>query len=131
MKYANLHLHSTYSDCQLTPLQLVLIGKSLGYRALALTDHWTDGGMEEFFAATKKEGLHSLAGVEFDSADLGASIHITGLDFDRDHPKMRALIDNQRDARTECTRKTFEWGVEQGLILIKLTLTAKILDGSA
>lgn len=43
MKFANLHLHSTYSDSQLTPMQLVLIGKSLGYHALALTDHETDG----------------------------------------------------------------------------------------
>lgn len=44
MKYANLHLHSTYSDASLTPEQLVFIGKSLGYYALALTDHETDAG---------------------------------------------------------------------------------------
>lgn len=44
VKYANLHLHSTYSDAGFTPHQLVLIGKSLGYKALALTDHETDGG---------------------------------------------------------------------------------------
>jgi predicted metal-dependent phosphoesterase TrpH len=47
MKYANCHLHSTYSDAQLTPAQLVLIGKSLGYKAQALTDHETDGGVKE------------------------------------------------------------------------------------
>ena len=41
MKYANLHLHSTFSDAQFTPEQLLLIGKSLGYGAMALTDHET------------------------------------------------------------------------------------------
>ena len=45
MKYGNLHLHSTYSDAQFTPKQLFMIGKSLGYHALALTDHETDGGV--------------------------------------------------------------------------------------
>ena len=44
MKYANLHLHSFFSDGQMTPEQLVLIGKCMGYHALALTDHCTDGG---------------------------------------------------------------------------------------
>jgi methionyl-tRNA formyltransferase len=37
-KYANCHLHSTYSDAGFTPNQLVKIGKALGYGALALTD---------------------------------------------------------------------------------------------
>ena len=44
MKYANFHMHSTYSDAAFTPEQLVLIGKALGYKALSLTDHETDGG---------------------------------------------------------------------------------------
>ena len=30
MKYANLHLHSIYSDAWFTPYQLVVIGKALG-----------------------------------------------------------------------------------------------------
>ena len=47
MKYANLHLHSTYSDAAFTPEQLVLIGKALGYKALCLTDHETDGGAND------------------------------------------------------------------------------------
>ena len=92
MKYGNLHLHSVYSDSQFTPYQLVLIGKSLGYRALALTDHWSDGGFDEFSESAKAEGIDVISGVEFDSSDLGASIHITALDFDRDNPKMRAMI---------------------------------------
>ena len=116
MKYGNLHLHSVYSDSQLTPHQLVLIGKSLGYRALALTDHWSDAGVDEFFDFAKEEGIDAISGVEFDNSDLGASIHITALDFDRDDPRMRAMIKDQCEARTECTRKCFERGVDLGFI---------------
>ena len=72
MKYANLHLHSTYSDGGFTPLQLVLIGKSLGYYALALTDHETDGGVKQFFSAAKQEGLKSISGIECYGDGLGA-----------------------------------------------------------
>ena len=61
MKYANCHLHSTFSDAQFTPEQLVLIGKSLGYGALAVTDHETDGGCQRLMRAAKAEGIEAIA----------------------------------------------------------------------
>lgn len=54
MQYANLHLHSTFSDAGFTPGQLVKIGKALGYGALALTDHETDGGCASFMRACER-----------------------------------------------------------------------------
>ena len=92
MKYANLHLHSTYSDAGFTPEQLVRLGKSLGYRALALTDHETDGGVKAFMACAKEEGLDALAGIEF-YGDLGRDdLHIVALDYDMDNPALRAFV---------------------------------------
>ena len=55
-EYAKLHLHSTYSDAQYTPEQLVLLGKSLGYKAMAITDHETDAGYSELKYHAEKEG---------------------------------------------------------------------------
>ena len=55
MKYANFHMHSVYSDAAFTPEQLVRLGKSLGYRALALTDHETDGGVKAFMACANSD----------------------------------------------------------------------------
>ena len=65
VKFANLHFHSTYSDAQFTPEQLVLIGKSIGYHALALTDHDTDGGVRPMMEFAKKEGIDVISGCEF------------------------------------------------------------------
>ena len=74
MKYGNLHLHSTYSDAQFTPAQLFMIGKSLGYRALALTDHETDGGVPELMKYAKEQGgVDIISGIEF----YGKSANIT------------------------------------------------------
>ncbi|MBE6596923.1 MAG: PHP domain-containing protein [Ruminococcaceae bacterium] len=116
MKYANLHLHSVYSDSQLTPYQLVLIGKSLGYRALALTDHWTDAGIPEFSEMARRESIETISGVEFDAKDLGVSFHITALDFDTENSKIKKMIKDQVEARTECSRKCFERGVSLGYV---------------
>ena len=65
MNFANLHLHFTHSDAMFTPEQLVLLGKSLGYGALALTDNEVDSGVKEFMSIAKSEGLQTLTGVEF------------------------------------------------------------------
>ena len=76
MHYANFHLHSTYSDAGFTPRQLVLIGKSLGYKALALTDHETDGGNAVFSRICAREGLDCITGVEFYGKIEGLSAHV-------------------------------------------------------
>lgn len=116
MKYANLHLHSTYSDAQLTPEQLVLIGKSLGYRALALTDHETDGGVKEFTNIAKREGIDTLAGIEF-YGDLGKwDLHIVALDYDMDDPALRAFVKKRIEEYTEYTRLCVEYGTRIGVI---------------
>lgn len=116
MKYANLHLHSIFSDGEMTPQQLVILGKSLDYKALALTDHNTDGGVDDFFAAARLEGVDAISGVEFDGGAFGINFHITALDFDRSDPTMRAFIKRLCDERREYTRHSFELAREKGII---------------
>lgn len=116
MKYANLHLHSTYSDAELNPRQLVRIGKSLGYHALALTDHETDGGCKEFIYHARKEKLQAISGAEFYGTYNGVKVHLTALDFDMDDPDLRAFIDLRCRLRNECTKKCIERGLELGYI---------------
>ncbi len=117
MKFANCHLHSTYSDAQFTPSQLVLIGKSLGYKALALTDHETDGGVKEMMRrATKEGGVDVISGVEFYGRYEGFNLHLVALDYDMDDPAFRALVKERVDLYTEYTRKCVEYGINIGAI---------------
>jgi len=116
MKYANCHLHSTFSDAQFTPAQLVLIGKSLGYRALVLTDHETDGGVKRFMTAAKSEGILTMSGVEFYGVEDGLEIHLVALDYDMEDPGLRAFIKERCDLEMECTRKRVERGIRLGYI---------------
>ncbi len=120
MKYANLHMHSTYSDASMTPCHLVRIGKSLGYHAMALTDHETDAGVKEFMTYAKQEGIDAISGVEFFAVDEGLitklSLHIVALDYDMENPGIRALIKDRVDLNVERTRNIFELVVSKGAI---------------
>lgn len=116
MKYANLHLHSTYSDAGFTPSQLVLIGKSLGYRALALTDHETDGGVNEFMERARMEGIDTLPGIEF-YGDYGKTdLHIVALDYDMENPRLRAFVRERIERYVEYSKACFDYGTRIGVI---------------
>lgn len=116
MKYANLHLHSIYSDGVLTPDQLVCIGKSLGYRALALTDHETDGGVARLMERASAEGIDALPGIEFYGMYEGLNLHLTAIDFDRDNPALRAFVNRRCEIRYETTRARFALALDKGYI---------------
>lgn len=117
MKHANLHLHSTFSDAQFTPEQLFLIGKSLGYKAMALTDHETDGGVDRLMKyAALQGGVDVISGIEFYGKHEGVSLHLTALDYDMNDTGLRAFVKERCDLREECTRKCVERGIEIGVI---------------
>lgn len=116
MNFANLHLHSTHSDAMFTPEQLVLLGKSLGYGALALTDHEVDSGVKEFMSIAKAEGLQTLTGVEFYGLEDGVNLHLTALDYDMDEAGIREFIRHRCILQAEYTRKCIERGIRIGYI---------------
>ena len=117
MKFANLHLHSTYSDANISPMNLVRLGKALGYQALALTDHETDAGVKEFMYHAQRNGIQAITGSEFYARENGKVIHLTALDYDMEDPGIRAYIQYHTQEQFEYTRKCFHLGVEQGDIV--------------
>lgn len=108
MMFANLHLHSVYSDAGFTPEQLVLIGKAMGYGALALTDHETDGGCKEFMEVCAREGIESVIGTEFYGQYGERKMHLTALDFDPANPNLRQLIDERCRLYADWTKICFD-----------------------
>ncbi len=76
--FADLHLHSIYSDGLYTPDEICRRAKARGLSLLSITDHDTLAGEEDKRAAAKKHGLSYVTGWEI-SAFLGeVKIHITG-----------------------------------------------------
>ncbi|MBD2482902.1 PHP domain-containing protein [Planktothrix sp. FACHB-1365] len=73
-----LHCHTTYSDGQLTPTELVITAAEVGVKALAITDHDTLSGWEEAFQAAASYNIEIVPGVELSTVYNERSLHILG-----------------------------------------------------
>ncbi len=78
---ADLHTHSTASDGQYSPAELVKRAKDRGIQLLALTDHDTVDGLSEAVQMGQAIGLRVLDGVELGAAEYN-HLHILGYGFD-------------------------------------------------
>jgi predicted metal-dependent phosphoesterase TrpH len=61
---ADLHNHTTASDGEYTPTELVNKARDLGLEAIGVTDHDTLAGLDEALAAGKEAGILVIPGVE-------------------------------------------------------------------
>ena len=62
--FADLHNHTTASDGDYTQNQIVKQAKTLGIKAIGITDHDTLGGLKNAVAAGEKYGIEVICGVE-------------------------------------------------------------------
>ena len=60
----DLHLHSTASDGEDTPSELIDKSLKLGLKAIALTDHDTVDGVEEFLTYGEDKDIICIPGIE-------------------------------------------------------------------
>ena len=95
----DLHSHTTRSDGDHTPAQLVDLAKEIGLSAIAITDHDTTAGLDEAIAEGKKIGIKVVPGVELSTKLDGHDVHIVGLFIDKDNPDFAEFLFNMRDLR--------------------------------
>jgi hypothetical protein len=62
--FADLHNHTTASDGDFTPEQLIKKAKELGIKAIGITDHDTLSALKNAIAAGKKHDIEVVCGVE-------------------------------------------------------------------
>lgn len=79
---ADLHLHSTHSDGELSPTALVEAAAQVKLTTLSLTDHDSIAGIEEMKHAGKRFGLDVIAGVEMSAYLQDTELHILGFFID-------------------------------------------------
>lgn len=77
--YCDLHAHSTCSDGADTPSVLAKNAALAGLSAVALTDHNTVLGLDEFLSACEKQGIIGVPGIEFSTYYKGTEFHIVSL----------------------------------------------------
>ncbi len=103
----DLHSHSTASDGTLTPRELAKEAAERNISALALTDHDTVEGINEFKEACYEYGVEAISGVEI-SAQHSKTMHIVGLLIDTDSDILRGRLDILKSAREVRNRKMLD-----------------------
>jgi len=76
MKYADLHLHTFFSDGTFTPEELVQRASKLGFAAIALTDHDTVEGCERAAVACAAVNMEFISGTELTAEHADTEVHI-------------------------------------------------------
>jgi hypothetical protein len=75
---ADLHLHTTASDGEYTPSQLVAFARQARLDAIAVTDHDTFAGVEAAVEAARGSGVRVIPGVELTAEWGGREVHVLG-----------------------------------------------------
>jgi predicted metal-dependent phosphoesterase TrpH len=92
MKFADLHLHTFFSDGTFSPEELVGHGARLGFAALALTDHDSVEGAARMTVACAAAGIEFIPGTELTAEHKDTELHILGYFLDTQNQTLLAEI---------------------------------------
>jgi predicted metal-dependent phosphoesterase TrpH len=95
----DLHVHSTTSDGELGPSEVVRLAKQRDLACIALTDHDATSGVLEAQAAGQALGVEVIAGVEINSEGEHGDAHILGYFIDVHYAPLQEQLLAIRDAR--------------------------------
>jgi predicted metal-dependent phosphoesterase TrpH len=104
---ADLHLHTTASDGQLTPGELVAFACGVRLDIIAITDHDTTDGIVEAQAAAGSS-LTVLPGIELSAEENGLDVHMLGYLIDVQDAAFQARLAAFRDDRVSRAHRIVE-----------------------
>jgi len=106
MKYADLHIHSSYSDGILTPEQIVSLAKKQGIKYISITDHDTINS--QYITKINDEEIRIIPGIEFSTEYNNIELHILGYFMDLDNKNLKFTLDKVMKSRVERARKIID-----------------------
>ena len=99
----DLHVHSTASDGDLSPSQVMEKAAGQGISVIALTDHDTTSGCEEAAETAKKYGMRFIPGIEITAKEYD-KLHILGLGVD---PQCEELVGEMKKCADSRRQRTY------------------------
>jgi predicted metal-dependent phosphoesterase TrpH len=90
--FADLHLHSRFSDGTYSPEELVAQAQRFRLKAIALTDHDSVEGCVRTAGACQTAGIEFIPGTELTAEQDGNEIHLLGYYLDTQNPRLLVQI---------------------------------------
>lgn len=94
------HVHSSESDGQLSPEELLDLASANGVGVIALCDHDTTAGVDRFVRYGKKRGLKALSGIELSAQWKKGNCHILGLGVSHSYEPLETVLRKTRESRS-------------------------------
>ncbi len=101
----DLHTHTTRSDGNAAPQELVRLALEAGLDVLAVTDHDAVEAIPECAAAAKGTALRILPGIEMSALFEGRDVHVLGYGLDTESPELLARLGALHENRRERVRR--------------------------
>jgi len=117
MKFADLHLHTLFSDGTYSPDELISESKRCALSAIAVVDHDTIDGLNPTIEAAKKENIEVIPGIELTSEYEGLEIHILGYLIDYQRKELVEKLDVLKKNRIERVYKIIDKLKDIGIAL--------------
>jgi len=119
-KYADLHIHTNFSDSTLTPEEVIKDASREGLSCISIVDHDTVDGFEPTRKAGEASGIEVLSGVELSCEVNGKDVHIIGYLIDCNNEKLREQFVCMQDTRVGRMKRMIEKLRELGIENIDL-----------
>ena len=123
----DLHIHTTYSDGQFSPREIIEMAREMKLEAVAITDHDTVKGLEESLYWGEKYKLEVIPGCEFCVQHLGKWLHLLGYFVDFEDEGLRGLCDQIELDRSDGLDKQINKIQQGGFYLEK----GKVLENNS
>jgi hypothetical protein len=128
----DLHSHTTASDGQLTPRELVRAAARAGLSVLGVTDHdSTEGLAEAMDEARAHPPLEIVPGIEINCDVEGAEIHLLGYCLEYEAPWFQRFCREQRAERRARIHRILERLAALGMAMDPGEVFARVQEGSA
>jgi predicted metal-dependent phosphoesterase TrpH len=78
MRYADLHVHTTFSDGTFSPAEAIRYAKSVGLSCVAICDHDSTSGIAPAIEEGKRQSIEVVPAVELTVIMRGKELHVLG-----------------------------------------------------
>lgn len=95
----DLHVHTTASDGQYSPSQIIQMAAEKTLKAIAITDHDTIAGIPEAKIAAEKYNITLVPGTELNINTKRGEFHLLGLGLQKESPSLKKILEELQGNR--------------------------------
>ncbi|AYE33466.1 PHP domain-containing protein [Clostridium septicum] len=99
MKYADLHIHSNYSDGAKTPEEIIEIAKQNNVKCISITDH--DCIKAQYVTKNTYNDIEVIPGIELSTEYKDLELHILGYFIDIENSTLKDVVNKLNKSRSD------------------------------